>query len=259
MTGLQPLDPLVGSTATDVAEKERFFGTGAVLDYYRRAWDYRPGERYVFDRFLGPGGNLLDIGCGTGRTSFLLADRFAEVHAFDIVSEMIEVARFRNEELGAGVNFFVADAKDIPVVSGRFDAALFSYNGIEGILDAAGRRKVLSEVRRALRPGGHFVFTTKSCFNLAYWKRFYLPRLLARCGIGAFDGRGPLDVLIGEGAQTVRWRTSSPFSVRAALRRAGFEVLYFNSEVALGRGETVPRFRSNFHRWDHFFACRKVS
>lgn len=238
-------------------EKQLFYGRGEVLEQYSRAWELRTGEGYVFDTFLPRGGRLLDVGCGTGRTSFLLADRFARIDAFDIVPEMIDVARKRNAELDKGIRFFVADATHMPVASGQYDAVLFAYNGIEGILDGKSQTKVLSEAFRVLRPGGVFVFTTKSCFNIAYARRFYLPRLLARIGIGRHDGGTPLEVEVTQGQQKMRWHTTNPFAMKAQLRRTGFELLYFNSEVRLGRGRTDPSPMANFHRWDHFYACRK--
>lgn len=241
----------------DSLEKQLFYGRGKVLDQYSRAWELRTGEDHVFDRFLASGGRLLDVGCGTGRTSFLLADRFERIDAFDIVPEMIVVARQRDRELGTGICFFVADATNMPVPSATYDAVLFAYNGIEGVLDKAGQLRVLSEALRVLRPGGIFVFTTKSCFNLTYARRFYAPRLLARLGIGKHDGGSPLEVVVNQDGQKMRWHTTNPLVMKSNLRRTGFELLYFNSEVALGRGQTRPSLMAHFHRWDHFYACRK--
>ena len=241
----------------DVAEKRSFFGAGAVLDAYRGAWTFRPGEEHVFGRYLGTGGRLLDIGCGTGRTSFLLAERFEHVDAFDIVPEMIEVARERNRELGLPIRFFTGDARDLGEGDARYDAVLFSYNGIEGILDPKGRERVLAEAWRVLKPGGAFVFTTKSCFKLTYWRRFFVPRFLARLGLGRHDGGDTFTVTRVDGPQRLQWNTTNPFAMRAALRRQGFELLYFNSEIALARGVTDRRWSANFHPHDHFFACRK--
>ncbi|MBF9197531.1 class I SAM-dependent methyltransferase [Microvirga terrestris] len=241
----------------NVIEKQLFYGRGEVLEQYSKAWELRTGEAYVFDKFLPSGGRLLDVGCGTGRTCFLLAGRFQEIDAFDIVPEMIEVARKRNSELGTGIHFFVGDATQLSVASDQYDAVLFAYNGIEGILDKQSQIKVLSEVFRVLRPGGVFVFTTKSCFNSTYARHFYVPRLLARMGLGQHDGGTPLEVEVMQGSQKMRWHTTNPFSMKALLRKTGFELLYFNSEVRLGRGQTKPSLTANFHRWDQFYACRK--
>ncbi|MBB3021703.1 ubiquinone/menaquinone biosynthesis C-methylase UbiE [Microvirga lupini] len=240
-----------------VIEKQLFYGRGEVLEQYSRAWDLRTGEAYVFDKFFPTGGRLLDVGCGTGRTSFLLADRFDEIDAFDIVPEMIEVARKRDAELRTKINFFVGDATHLPVASTRYDAVLFAYNGIEGILDKQSQMNVLSEVFRVLRSGGVFIFTTKSCFNANYARRFYIPRLMAQIGIGRHDGGTPLEVEVTQGNQKMRWHTTNPLAMKAQLRRTGFELLYFNSEVRLGRGQTGSSLAANFHRWDHFYACRK--
>jgi SAM-dependent methyltransferase len=239
------------------AEGRAFFGTGEAFAAYCREAQYRQGERYVFERFLLQGGTLLDVGCGTGRTSVLLAPAFSRVDAFDVVPEMVGWAQARR---GGAARFFVADATALPIPDARYDNAVFSYNGLEGLPDAAARRRALEEIHRVLRPGGRFVFTTKSCFNWDDARRFHAKRLCRRLGLPVFaecDGLGPGEILVRDGEQRIRWHTSNPFRVRRTLRRVGFRVLYFNSEVRLGRERYAPSLAAYFDRWDHFFACER--
>jgi ubiquinone/menaquinone biosynthesis C-methylase UbiE len=237
-----------------------FFGKGAVFESYCNEWDYRTGEQYVFESFLKPSLNLLDIGCGTGRTTFLLAPHFVNIDAFDLVPEMIQLANNHKTQDNFNIKFFVADARKLPVKDNYYDNAIFSYNGFDGVPTVYGRQKVIEEVYRVLRPGGRFIFTTKSCFNWSYIKRFHFKYACNRLGLSLFPecaGLAAGEIIVTEGDQKTRWHTSNPFYVRQLLRRTGFKILYFNSEIRLGARQLKPSFFANFHKWDHFYVCEK--
>lgn len=258
------MDPSTSVSPASEAEREHenqsFFGSGNVFHSYCAEWGYRTGEKYLFDEFLNPGGVLLDIGCGTGRTSFLLADRFAEIDSFDVVSEMIRFARDRQGVLGTNARFFVGDGAVLPLPSDRYTNAIFSYNGIDGIPTPARRMAALAEVYRVLRPGGRFIFSTKSCFNWQYFKKDHLRRAVRRLGLPLFrdsESLGPGEVFVRQGDQMIRWHTSNPFAVKRRLKKIGFDIVYFNSEVRLGVGRIEPSVKAHFDRWDHFFVCEK--
>jgi SAM-dependent methyltransferase len=254
-------DSAIGSR---VDELRAFFGSAEMVDQYDATRDFRPGEAHMMTTYLRCRGNLLDVGCGTGRLSFLLADRCAPVDAFDIVPEVIASAKRRLAHEGGPLRFFVADATNIPAPSGVYDNVIFGYNGIEGIPTPALREKALREIHRVLRRGGRFVFSTKSCFTREWVIEFGVKRrikaLLAAVGAMEGDGTSALrgDIVHREHGRTVRLHTSNPFSVRRQLRKIGFKVLAFNSESRIERGKPEPTFWSNFDSWDHFYACEKV-
>lgn len=50
-------------------ELRTFSSDREVLQAYRSAIEFRPGEQFVYRRFLKRGGSLLDVGCGTGPRS----------------------------------------------------------------------------------------------------------------------------------------------------------------------------------------------
>ena len=246
-----------------VREVQSFFGSQPILDAYAERLIFRPGEKYMFSTFLHRGKSLLDAGCGTGRASFLLSPWFDPIEAFDIAPKAIERAHEENERLGMRIRFRVADVTDLPFETASFDNVVFAYNGIEGIASEALRERALTELCRVLKPGGRFVLSTKSSFNWEYWKEFRVKgavkRLLARVGLAGREWLGLRagDILHRESGQLVRLHTTNPIAMARRLRRVGFRVLYFNSEVRLHANETTRSIGAYFDPWDHHYACEK--
>lgn len=54
-------------------------------------------------------GTVLDVGCGTGRTSILLAKRGLKVDAIDIEPKIISIAKETTKEAGVNVSYSVVD------------------------------------------------------------------------------------------------------------------------------------------------------
>ena len=118
-------------------------------------------ERRLMDRYVARDGAVLNIGCGAGRTTFGLHDAgYRSVAGYDLPSTMIEAARRIARERSLPIRFDIGDAVSLPYADASFDGALFSSQGLMCIPGGQRRLKALREVRRVLRPGGHFLFTT---------------------------------------------------------------------------------------------------
>jgi len=75
------------------------------------------------------GASVLEIGCGDGRLTFLLAGSAREVLAIDPDADAIALARRRAKAEGlANVRFAVAPAQQPRVRRERFDTAVFSWS-----------------------------------------------------------------------------------------------------------------------------------
>jgi SAM-dependent methyltransferase len=93
---------------------------------------------------------VLDIGCGDGQISRLLADRGATVVGVDPTWNQITVAHAR----GGGASFLSAAADGLPFADSSFDAAVACL--VFEHIDAVDR--AIAEVARVVRTGGRFSF-----------------------------------------------------------------------------------------------------
>lgn len=98
---------------------------------------------------LPPASRILEVGCGTGRTSCYLAAQGHEVIGIDIHPDMIAKAKIRAEKEHASIQFLVGDASLLPFPDDSFDAIL-----IESVSIFTDTEKAFSEYYRVLRTGG---------------------------------------------------------------------------------------------------------
>lgn len=125
---------------------------------YRKADGLAPAEIVILEHHGREllGARLLDIGVGTGRTTPQLRDRCLAYVGIDYAAPMLERARERYPD----ADLQVADARDLSrFADGSFGAVVFSFNGIDYV-PHDDRLRILAEVRRVLRAGGLFVFST---------------------------------------------------------------------------------------------------
>jgi ubiquinone/menaquinone biosynthesis C-methylase UbiE len=96
-------------------------------------------------------GQILEIGCGTGKFSRLLAARTEKVLAIDLSPQMIRAAQ-EHSKLFPNVEFVTADVMDY-----RFDDNQFDCIATLTTLHHLPLEIILRKIREALKPGGIFV------------------------------------------------------------------------------------------------------
>ncbi len=118
-------------------------------------------EQYVFNKYFKRQDRILDIGCGTGRTTFgLYMQGYKKITGLDLSEEMLNKAREINKKLGINIVLIEGNALDMDFAEETFDKALFSFNGLMQIPKRENRLKALKEIRRILKKDGIFIFTT---------------------------------------------------------------------------------------------------
>ncbi len=148
-----------------------------LADFYARQVGLQPAERMLFELYVKPGLDVLDVGVGGGRTTPHLAGGARSYVGVDYAEPMIARCRAAFPEL----RFEVADATRLSgFADATFDLAVFSFNGIDGIPTLAGRRACLGELHRVLRPGGVLILSVHNARYLFFPPVFEGARSLPR-------------------------------------------------------------------------------
>jgi SAM-dependent methyltransferase len=122
-------------------------------DAYERGMS--PWSRLAGDKFLewlgpAPGLRWLDIGCGTGTFTELIAEQCdpIEVHGVDPSEGQLAIARMRRGT--RNLAFLQGDAMALPFDAQRFDSAVMALV----IFFVSDPAKGIAEMARVVRPGG---------------------------------------------------------------------------------------------------------
>lgn len=120
----------------------------------------------------------LDIGCGEGHNTRLLAERGAAMVAFDISPTFArEAAAVENSEAASvetqpPIRYVAASAQQIPFAAASFDFA----TSFMCLMDLPDQPLAFHEIARVLRPGGFLQFSIlHPCFNTPHRRLLRTP------------------------------------------------------------------------------------
>jgi ubiquinone/menaquinone biosynthesis C-methylase UbiE len=131
-----------------------------------------------------PGDVVLDIGCGVGRLTRVLAEDAAHVHAIDGSAEMLDQARELNAHL-TNVTWHHGDGTTLhPIEDGSIDA-IVSHVVFQHIPEPEITLGYVREMGRVLRPGGW------AAFQISNDPELHRARVGLRDRIKAAVGRAP--------------------------------------------------------------------
>jgi phosphoethanolamine N-methyltransferase len=110
---------------------------------------------------LTPGMRVLDVGCGLGGAAFIMARTYgARVHGLDLSLNMLHIAgaRCQAANLTQAVTFEHADIL-------RYDCyeAFELAHSRDVFLHIHDKARLLRNIKRCLRPGGHLLFSDYLC------------------------------------------------------------------------------------------------
>jgi SAM-dependent methyltransferase len=172
-----------------------------------------PGELAMDRLDLLPGQKVVDLGCGSGRTTLKLAARVGPgggAVGVDISAEMLARGRERAARAGAGnIEFVHADVQVHDLGEARFDAAYSRF----GVMFFADPVAAFANVRRALRPGAALSFVC--------WQSVFDNEWMLIPGAAVASITGSLPPMPGPG-EPGPFSLADPGRVRAVLEAAGF-------------------------------------
>ena len=99
----------------------------------------------------------VDLACGTGSVTVLLARQGLDVTAVDMSEELLTEAFQKAVELGVQPRFVCQKLEELRLPR-AVDLAVCALDGLDYILDPADCRAAIARVYKALNPGGIFIF-----------------------------------------------------------------------------------------------------
>lgn len=119
----------------------------AVVDFYRQILE-REG--------LSPR-TAVDLACGTGSVTVLLARQGLDVTGVDLSEEMLTVAAQKAQSLPRMPRFVCQNLRELTLPRG-VDLAVCALDSLDYITDPADCARAIARVYRTLNPGGIFIF-----------------------------------------------------------------------------------------------------
>ena len=194
--------------------------------YNIMADDYTKLEGYNPDADLGlgcglptefakikEGDTVIDLGSGAGNDAFI-ARRFVgengKVLGVDFTQAMIAKARVNAEKLNYNnVEFRLGDIDDMPVTSNYADVIV--SNCVLNLVP--NKHKVISEIFRVLKPGGHFSISDIVLEGElpAKWKE--VAELYAGCVSGAIQRQVYLEIIEAAGFKNIKLQKDKPIII----------------------------------------------
>jgi SAM-dependent methyltransferase len=111
---------------------------------------------------------VLDLACGTGSASAIMASRGWTVVGVDLAERMVAEAIRKAAKKGIPVSFHVQDAAELDLPGPPFDLCVSFFDSLNYIVDPERLDLAIQRVYAHLRPGGLLVFDINSAFALKH-------------------------------------------------------------------------------------------
>lgn len=211
-------------------------------------------EKLLIKKYFESASKVLDVGCGTGRTTLDLFRLGYKVIGVDIVPAMIKNAKKIANKKKLSIKYRVGDATNLRFNDDSFDNILFSYNGWAQIPGKENRALALREIHRVLKSDGYFIFTTHlrrmSGYLAAWIKQWLKIYLLKPVGFRIREAEFGDTFFRYKGRDEQFIHIPSPKAVKKQLHLAGFKILLMERSNVISpkdTQETPPV----------FFVCKK--
>ncbi len=139
---------------------EAYTGFAAVYDMFMDNIPYEEWSRYLISLLKEHGiedGLVLDLGCGTGSVTELLAEAGYDMIGVDLSEEMLQIAMEKRMESGHDILYLLQDMREFELY-GTVRAVVSICDSMNYILEKEDLQQVFALVNNYLDPGGIFIF-----------------------------------------------------------------------------------------------------
>lgn len=139
---------------------EAYTSFAAVYDTFMDDVPYEEWAEYVCSLLSGygiHGGLVLDLGCGTGSLTGILARRGYEMIGVDVSEDMLEIAGEKRDRENLDILYLLQDMRAFELY-GTVRAVVCVCDSLNYLLEERDLKKVFSLVNNYLDPGGIFLF-----------------------------------------------------------------------------------------------------
>jgi len=144
----------------------------ARIDLHRRfSTNEQDWQPWIFEQFqIRPNSRILELGCGPGRLWLVNSQRIKDdwqITLSDFSPGMLEETKKNLGEFKRPIRFEVIDVQSIPFDDESFDVIIANHM----LFFVPDLPTALEEIRRVLKPGGHFYASTTGHDHLAEMKQ----------------------------------------------------------------------------------------
>lgn len=146
---------------------EAYSGFAKVYDLFMDNIPYEEWTDYVKELFAEEGikeGILLDLGCGTGSVTELLAESGFDMIGIDNSEEMLEIAMEKREESGLDILYLLQDMREFELY-GTVKGVVSICDSMNYILDDEDLLDVFKLVHNYLDNEGIFIFDMNTMYK----------------------------------------------------------------------------------------------
>lgn len=146
---------------------EAYTSFAAVYDEFMDNIPYEEWSRYVIELLRKYGvsdGLVLELGCGTGSMTELLAKAGYDMIGVDIAEDMLELAVEKREKSGLDILYLLQDMRDFELY-GTVRAVVSVCDSMNYITEEEDLLQVFRLVNNYLDPGGMFLFDLNTLYK----------------------------------------------------------------------------------------------
>jgi len=103
-------------------------------------------------------GNILEIGCGTGRITIPLMENGANITGIDSSQKMIDRLRIKVSSNKDAIKIIKQDVRTLELAQ-KFNLVIVPYRGFQSLLTVEDQINALNSLRNHLKPDGNLIIT----------------------------------------------------------------------------------------------------